>query len=77
MKFIKSALVCLAVLLAVLLVACTSKKEETKTPGVEEAVSTAVDAYLYGYPLMTFDVAREQQTPMWPYRTPSTLRWDR
>ena len=58
---LKSALVCLAVLLAVLLVACSSRSE-TKTPGVEEAVSTAVDAYLYGYPLVTFDVARMQQT---------------
>src|SRR5208283_5482931 len=61
MKFIKSALVCLAVLLAALLVACSSKKEE-KSPALEEAVSTAVDAYLYGYPLITFDVARLQQT---------------
>ena len=58
---LKGALVCLVVLLAVLLVACSSKTE-TKTPGVEEAVSTAVDAYLYGYPLVTFDVARMQQT---------------
>src|SRR5450631_1313569 len=62
MKFTKSALVCLTILLAVLLVACTSKKEEVKTPGLEEAVSTAVDAYLYVYPLITFDVARMQQT---------------
>jgi hypothetical protein len=62
MKIIKAALLCLALLLAVLLVACTSKKEEAKTPGLEEAVSTAVDAYLYGYPLMTFDIARLQQT---------------
>jgi len=62
MKFTKSTLVCLATLLVVLLVACTSKKEETKSPGLEEAVSTAVDAYLYGYPLITFDIARMQQT---------------
>ncbi len=61
MKFVNSALVCLAVLFAILLVACSSKNE-TKTPGVEEAVSTAVDAYLYGYPLVTFDIARMQQT---------------
>jgi hypothetical protein len=27
-----------------------------------EAVSTAVDAYVYGYPLVTFDMMREQQT---------------
>jgi hypothetical protein len=61
MRFIKSALVCLAVLLAILLAACSSNKE-TKTPGLEEAVNTAVDAYLYGYPLITFDIARMQQT---------------
>ena len=61
MRFTKSALLCLAILPAVLLVACTSNKE-AKTPGLEEAVSTAVDAYLYGYPLITFDVARLQQT---------------
>jgi len=60
MKF-KGALSCLAVLFAILFVACSSKNE-SKTPGVEEAVSTAVDAYLYGYPLITFDVARMQQT---------------
>ena len=58
---LKRALVCAAVLLAVLFLACSSKNE-TKTPGVEEAVSTAIDAYLYGYPLITFDVARMQQT---------------
>src|SRR5271157_2984117 len=62
MKIIKAALVCLAVVLSVLLVACISKTNEGKTPGLEEAVSTAVDAYLYGYPLITFDVARMQQT---------------
>ena len=50
-----------ALLLAILLVAC-SPKDETKSPGLEEAVSTAVDVYLYGYPLMTFDIARMQQT---------------
>ena len=61
MKFIKGAALSLAVLLAVLLVACSSNKE-TKKPGLEEAVGTAVDAYLYRYPLITFDVARMQQT---------------
>ena len=44
------------------LVACSSKKEDEKPQAVEEAVSTAVDAYLYGYPLVTFDIARMQQT---------------
>jgi hypothetical protein len=61
MKLIKGAALCLAVVVAILLVACSSNKE-AKTPGLEEAVSTAIDAYLYGYPLITFDVARMQQT---------------
>ncbi len=61
MKSIKCALLCSAILLAILFAACSSNKE-TKTPGLEEAVSTAIDAYLFGYPLMTFDVARMQQT---------------
>ena len=30
--------------------------------GIKEAVAIAVDAYLYGYPLITFDMARRQQT---------------
>lgn len=30
--------------------------------GVMEAVNIAVDAYIYGYPLVTFDMMREQQT---------------
>jgi hypothetical protein len=61
MKIVRVAASCLTLLFVVLFVACSSKNE-TKTPGVEEAVSTAVDAYLYGYPLITFDVARMQQT---------------
>ena len=61
MKFTKSALLSLTVLLVFVMVACNSNKE-AKPPGLEEAVSTAIDAYLYGYPLITFDVARQQQT---------------
>ena len=36
----------------------------TRTPSLhtEEAIATAVDAYIYGYPLVTFDMARKQQT---------------
>ena len=35
-----------------------------RTPSLhtEEAVRIAVDAYIYGYPLVTFDMARRQQT---------------
>lgn len=36
----------------------------TRTPSLhtEGAVKSAVDAYIYGYPLITFDMARRQQT---------------
>jgi len=61
MRFTKSALLSPAVLLLFLVVACSSN-QEAKPPGLEEAVSTAIDAYLYGYPLITFEVARQQQT---------------
>ena len=30
-----------------------------KSPGLEEAVSTATDAYIYGYPLVTMDMTRK------------------
>jgi hypothetical protein len=61
LKLIRGAALCLAALSAVLLAACSSNKE-AKSLGLEEAVGTAVDAYLYGYPLITFDIARMQQT---------------
>ena len=35
---------------------------ETASPGVVEAVSIATEAYIYGYPLVTFDMVRKQQT---------------
>jgi hypothetical protein len=47
------------------LVACSdsgTKTAATAQPGVEEAVNTAVDAYIYGYPLVTMDMTRKQFT---------------
>jgi hypothetical protein len=42
---------------------CQSKPgPEAKAPGLEEAVSTATDAYIYGYPLVTMDMTRKQLT---------------
>lgn len=35
---------------------------QIEEPSVKEAVSIAMDAYIYGYPLVTFDIARKQQT---------------
>jgi len=36
--------------------------DEIPSLGAVEAVSIAVDAYIYGYPLVTFDMVRKQQT---------------
>ena len=55
----------LALTVAVSMIACS--KTETKSgttgqPGVEEAVSIATDAYIYGYSLVTMDMTRRQLT---------------
>jgi hypothetical protein len=49
---------------ALSLIACSEEKKPAATaqPGVEQAVSTAVDAYVYGYPLVTMDMTRRQIT---------------
>ena len=39
-----------------------SVADEVPSPDVPEAVGIAVDAYIYGYPLVTFDMVRQQQT---------------
>jgi hypothetical protein len=36
--------------------------DEVPSVGAVEAIRIAVDAYVYGYPLVTFDMARRQQT---------------
>lgn len=40
----------------------TANEELEYDVGVKEAMSIATDAYIYGYPLITFDIARRQQT---------------
>ena len=53
----------LALVAALGLVTCSGNRQATGgKPGVEEAVSTAVDAYIYGYPLVTMDMTRKQMT---------------
>jgi hypothetical protein len=46
--------------LSAVLVGCSSST--TKAPSAETAVSDAVDAYIYGYPLVTLDMTRKQTT---------------
>ena len=46
-------------------IACSPSNTKSSTggqPGVEAAVSTAVDTYVYGYPLVTMDMTRKQFT---------------
>ena len=41
---------------------CSAAAEDSSSLGAVEAVSIATEAYIYGYPLVTFDMARKQQT---------------
>jgi hypothetical protein len=61
MKSMKRVVVVLVVVLGAALAALLIAR---RTPSLhtEEAVRIAVDAYIYGYPLVTFDMARRQQT---------------
>lgn len=62
MKRLLSVLSIAAVLLTV---ACSSSPQptsSTKAPGLEQAMSDAVDVYIYGYPLVTMDMTRRQFT---------------
>ena len=46
------------------MIACSDSEKKpaaTAQPGVEEAVGTAVDAYIYGYSLVTMDMTRTEQ----------------
>jgi len=51
-------------LLGLVVVVVIALQVVTRTPSLhtEGAVRDAVDAYIYGYPLVTFDMARKQQT---------------
>jgi hypothetical protein len=60
---LKSAFFCFVSCLAFTLAACSqSGTKTTGQPGVEQAVSDAVDIYIYGYPLVTMDMTRKFMT---------------
>jgi len=42
------------------MLACSKPEQGAKAPGLEEAVSSATEAYIYGYPLVTMDMTRKQ-----------------
>jgi hypothetical protein len=54
----------LAVILCLVAVAASSvaAADEVSSWDETEAVSIATDVYIYGYPLVTFDMVRQQQT---------------
>ena len=55
-----NALLATTIVLAV--VGCKQEPASTTAPGLEEAISTASDAYIYGYPLVTMDMTRKRFT---------------
>lgn len=61
MKLIKTSLTT-SIMSTIIMAAITFIFQPVWAMGVKEAVSTAMDAYIYGYPLITFDMARKQQT---------------
>jgi hypothetical protein len=53
----------LAACFTLALVGCSQSGTKTANqPGIEQAVSDAVDAYIYGYPLVTMDMTRKFMT---------------
>ena len=58
MRYIKRAAVIAAVVLGLAILAAALFVWRVRS----EAVSIATEAYIYGYPLVTFDMARKQQT---------------
>ncbi|MGO9019602.1 MAG: DUF1254 domain-containing protein [Syntrophobacteraceae bacterium] len=61
MKWIKRAATALC-LIAVAAFPFAAGADKSSTPGAVEAIGIATDAYIYGYPLVTFDMVRRQQT---------------
>ena len=61
MKIFTSTAVCVLVFSVLLsLVGCQSDSgSKAPTPGAEQAVSDAIDVYIYGYPLVTMDMTRK------------------
>lgn len=60
MKY-KARFILLVCCVTLAMVACSPSKTKSQ-PGVEEAVSDAVDAYIYGFPLVVMDMTRKQVT---------------
>ena len=55
-----TAMMCQVVMIVFMVAGCGSSNTPRLLPA--EAMKIAVDAYIYGYPLVTFDMVRQQQT---------------
>ncbi len=62
MTFTRKGLTVTLLSLFVIAVVAVQVVKQTPSLHTEDAVKIAVDAYIYGYPLITFDMARKQQT---------------
>jgi hypothetical protein len=51
-----------------------SAADEPPSVGAVEAIRIATEAYIYGYPLVTFDMARRQQTNVGTRQRAAPLR---
>ena len=62
MPFINRSVVAIAFILCLAVLPSLASSAQTNPPGLTEAVRIATEAYIYGYPLVTFDMVRRQQT---------------
>jgi len=64
LKTVRRTASCLAaVVVCVVLISCQQDQgKKSQSPGVEQAVSDAIDVYIYGYSLVTMDMTRKFMT---------------
>jgi len=58
----RSLVVFVAAAVSFAMISCQQEGKQAQTPGVEQAVSDAIDVYVYGYPLVTMDMTRKMMT---------------
>ncbi len=59
---LRKLVVSLTACLTLVLISCNKPAEPAKNAGLEEALSIATDAYIYGYPLVTIEMTRRVGT---------------
>jgi hypothetical protein len=51
-----------SVVFCLVIISCQQEGKKVEAPGIEQAVSDAIDVYIYGYPLVTMDLTRKVMT---------------